>query len=120
MSSTTEPSERELPLEAVVSEKEKKKSKKRLLLLLPLSLLLIASYYLLQTFKNPQPAAPSPIISGDLFPGQGDAGDGRLPDMAPEDILAKMQEAADASKFSFIINSRPVFKDGKSTGNLNQ
>lgn len=35
-----------------------------------------------------------------------------------EEIKAIMQRKADESTFSFEVNSRPVFKDGKSEGNL--
>jgi hypothetical protein len=61
---------------------------------------------------------PAPIVAGDLFPGQGGAEDGHLSNMTPEQIKEQMQKAADAAYFSFKINARPVFEDGKAKGNL--
>lgn len=60
----------------------------------------------------------TPIVSGDLFPGQGNAQDGLLPTLTKEEILERMQAVADASYFSFGINARPVFENGKSKGKL--
>jgi hypothetical protein len=65
--------------------------------------------------RSPPPAA---IVAGDLFPGQGDAESGHLSNMTPEQIMEQMQTAADAAYFSFKINARPVFEDGKAKGNL--
>ncbi|MDL2220799.1 hypothetical protein LJC55_03940 [Eubacteriales bacterium OttesenSCG-928-N14] len=60
-----------------------------------------------------------PVVSGDLFPGQGEQGDaGHLPGMSEEQIKEQMQKEADESKFSFKINTQPVFEDGKSAGTL--
>ena len=44
--------------------------------------------------------------------------EGIIPGYTEEEIKAIMQRKADESKFSFEINSRPIFKDGKSQGNL--
>ena len=44
--------------------------------------------------------------------------EGIIPGYTEEEIKAIMQRKADASTFSFEINSRPIFKDGKSQGNL--
>ena len=43
---------------------------------------------------------------------------GIIPGYTEEEIKAIMQRKADESSFSFEINSRPIFKDGKSEGNL--
>ena len=59
------------------------------------------------------------IISGDLFPGSGDAVKGHLPKMSEDEILAQMQKKADESVFSFKINPQPVFLHGSSEGTLN-
>ena len=44
--------------------------------------------------------------------------EGIIPGYTEEEIKAIMQRKADESTFSFEINSRPIFKDGKSEGNL--
>ena len=44
--------------------------------------------------------------------------EGIRPGYTEEEIKAIMQRKADESTFSFEINSRPIFKDGKSQGNL--
>jgi len=60
----------------------------------------------------------NPIIAGDLFPELGDAKNGHLSNMTPEQIKEQMQKIADESQFSFKINSRPVFADGSSNGDF--
>ena len=54
-----------------------------------------------------------------LFPGQGGAIAGHLPNMTEEEVREQMQKEADNSLFSFKINSRPMFANGGSAGNLN-
>lgn len=44
--------------------------------------------------------------------------EGIMPGYTEEQIKEIMQRKADESTFSFEINSRPIFKDGKSEGNL--
>lgn len=44
--------------------------------------------------------------------------EGIIPGYTEEEIKAIMQRKADESTFSFEVNSRPIFKDGKSEGNL--
>lgn len=44
--------------------------------------------------------------------------EGVIPGYTEEEIKAILQRKADESTFSFEINSRPIFKDGKSEGNL--
>ena len=44
--------------------------------------------------------------------------EGIIPGYTEEEIKAIMPRKADESTFSFEINSRPIFKDGKSQGNL--
>ncbi len=44
--------------------------------------------------------------------------DGVIPGYTKEEIEEMLQRKADESMFSFEINSRPSFKDGKSEGNL--
>lgn len=44
--------------------------------------------------------------------------EGIIPGYTEEQIKEILQRKADESTFSFEVNSRPVFKDGKSEGNL--
>lgn len=44
--------------------------------------------------------------------------EGIIPGYTKEEIEEILQRKADESMFSFEINSRPIFKDGKSEGNL--
>jgi len=68
---------------------------------------------------SPDSEQSGSIVAGDLFPGiGGDAKDGHLSGMTKEQIIEQMQKAADESQFSFKINSRPVFADGGSAGDL--
>lgn len=43
---------------------------------------------------------------------------GNIPGMTPEQLQEQLQKEADASQFSFSINSSPIFENGKSEGNL--
>jgi len=58
------------------------------------------------------------IIAGNFLPEQGSAVAGHLPDMTHEQIKAQMQKDTDRSLFSFKINSRPVFQNGRKEGTL--
>lgn len=44
--------------------------------------------------------------------------EGVIPGYTEEELKEILQRKADKSSFSFEINSRPIFKDGKSEGNL--
>lgn len=44
--------------------------------------------------------------------------EGIIPGYTEEEIKEILQRKADESSFSFEVNSRPIFKDGKSEGNL--
>jgi hypothetical protein len=59
-----------------------------------------------------------PIVAGNLFPGEGDAENGHLSNMTPEQIKEQMQKVVDENYLSFKINSRPVFSDGNAEGTL--
>lgn len=100
-----------------MEKKNKKKWLSRILIMLLLIIILILTLHQCRYIKLPSDA-PQRIIAGDLFPGQTDAQNGNLPSMTPEEILEQMQRLADASKFSFKINARPVFEDGNSKGTL--
>jgi hypothetical protein len=96
------------------------KLKKRLTVIIALMLAAAVLTFLLHglgAFKFPWENA-SAIVAGDIFPGKGDAEDGHLPNMTPEEIRAQMQKEADASYFSFKINARPEFESGSAAGTL--
>ena len=59
------------------------------------------------------------MVNGNVFPGVGSALKGSLPNMTEDEIKEQMQKEADASRFSFKINSRPVFSSSNGEGNLN-
>ncbi len=83
-----------------------------------LALLLVLHQFGYIRFPWDKDKAPALIVSGDLFPGSA-AEDGSLPGMSKEELLAQMQRAADASQFSYKINTRPTFETGQSEGNWN-
>lgn len=43
---------------------------------------------------------------------------GTIPGFSPEELQNELQKRADESLFSFNINSKPIFENGKSEGNL--
>ncbi|MDR1272854.1 MAG: hypothetical protein LBK04_07705 [Clostridiales Family XIII bacterium] len=98
-------------------EGEKRKWIIRIAIMFLTLVLLLLLLHQLGVFKFPW-EKPAGIIAGDLFPGQGDAEDGHLPGMTPAQIKEQMQKAADDSYFSFKINARPEFDNGKAMGNL--
>jgi hypothetical protein len=100
----------------------KKKSAKRkwifrILALVLLLLILLRALHACGVYKYPWEKSV-PIVAGDLFPDTGDAEDGHLSNMTPEQIKEQMQKLADAAYFSFKINARPEFESGSAAGNL--
>jgi len=87
-----------------------------LVLLAVLSAILISIFCALWIFNNT--TQTTSIVSGDIFPGNGNAIQGHLPKMTKEEIKEQMQREADRSKFSFKINSRPSFENGEAAGTL--
>ena len=101
---------------------QKGKARKRILItsiaiLAALLTLLLLRQFGIITFPW-ETEQPRVIVAGDLFPGQGDASSGHLPNMTPEQIREQMQKVADESQFSFKINSRPIFENGSAPGDL--
>jgi len=82
-----------------------KKSKIIILVLIILILLIPISIIVIKEKNNVN-------VSGGILQ------EGIIPGYTEEEIKAIMQRKADESTFSFEINSRPIFKDGKSEGNL--
>ena len=76
-------------------------TRKRFVIVLLIVVLLIIGISIFFWYKNP-----------DVSNSVGKVGS------LPETSLDDLQKEADASKFSFKINSNPVFKDGNSEGNL--
>jgi hypothetical protein len=106
---------------AAAKPEDEKKRRKRLILIIALvvaAALVTLLLHELGVFKFPWDKDPAPIVAGDLFPGEGGADGGHLPNMTPEEILAQMQKVADASYFSFKINARPEFENGRAAGTL--
>ena len=81
-------------------------SKIKVLLLCIIGLVSLCSIFILINNKN------NINVSGGILQ------EGIIPGYTEEEIKAIMQRKADESTFSFEINSRPIFKDGKSEGNL--
>jgi len=102
-------------------EKKRRKIAGRLVRLALLALLIVSSVIILHEFgliKYPWEKDTAAVVAGDLFPGAGGAADGHLPDMTQDEIMEQMQRVADASMFSFKINSRPTFAHGSAPGDL--
>jgi hypothetical protein len=105
----------------IPDEEDEKKRKKRLILIIVCIVAASLITFLLHelgVFKFPWDKEHVPIVAGDIFPGDGGADGGHLPNMTPEEIKAQMQKVADASYFSFKINARPEFKNGSAAGTL--
>lgn len=71
----------------------------------------IASFIAILVITDGNQKSEANIVGGILK-------EGIIPGYTKEEIEAIMQRKADESSFSFEINSRPIFKDGKSEGNL--
>jgi len=100
--------------------KEKKRKKRGLWLLLSGLCIILALLLVYQGgyLQFPKEESNGSVVAGNLFPGSGSAVDGHLPGMTPEEIMEQMQKIADASHFSFKINSRPVLADGNAPANF--
>ena len=107
-----------IPTEYNTSAPESKKHRKNRLLAMLLMIVLVigTTVCLLLFISSPK---TNNIISGELFPGNGEAVEGHLPKMTDAEIREQMQREADRSVFSFKINSRPIFVYGGSEGTLN-
>lgn len=98
---------------------EEKKNKKKYLLLLLLLLIFFSTIVvgliaprIINYFNNKN------SISGSLPSVDGNAKPGIIPGMSKEEIEKIMQSAADESMFSFQINSKLEFENGKSEAKL--
>lgn len=103
------------------TSEDKKKGRKwfiRIVIMILLLIILLLTLHQCGYFKYPWESSPVPVVAGDLFPDSKDAEDGHLKDMTEEEIKEQMQKIADASQFSFKINAKPDFENGRSAGNL--
>lgn len=82
------------------------KSKKYIILSIGLVILVLGCIFILNEKKY------KVNVSGGILQ------EGIIPGYTEEEIKEILQRKADESSFSFEINSRPIFKDGKSKGNL--
>jgi hypothetical protein len=108
---------------ATPPESPKKKRRSRTIVIVAALLALLAAAVVLHRlgfYKYPwEHYVPVPIVAGDLFPGaSADAIEGYLANMTVDEIREQMQRVADEGYFSFKINARPVFENGKAAGNL--
>lgn len=87
-------------------EKNRNSNKIKIILLCIISISLIGTIFIFN--KNQS----NVNVSGGILH------EGIIPGYTEEQIKEIMQREADESTFSFEINSRPIFKDGKSEGNL--
>ena len=81
--------------------------KLRIFIVLLVLFIAITSLVIIKINKKSHPNVVGGILSEGIIPGYTE-----------EQIKEILQRKADESTFSFEINSRPVFKDGKSEGNL--
>ena len=96
-------------------KEERTNSKRILIIMLIIAAFAITTVCTLWLVNEP---ITNNLVSGDIFPGSGDAVSGHLPKMTDSEIREQMQREADRSKFSFKINSRPIFNNGTSAGTL--
>lgn len=82
-------------------------SKKYIISIILLLLVVLFGLIAIQFNKNKKNANVTGVIQEGIIPGYTE-----------EQIKEMMQRKADESAFSFEINSRPVFEDGSSEGNL--
>ena len=78
----------------------------KILIIILVIITIISAVFLINNNKN------KVNVSGGILQ------EGIIPGYTEEQIKEILQRKADESSFSFEINSRPIFKDGKSEGNL--
>ncbi|EDT14804.1 hypothetical protein ACSW8Q_16175 (plasmid) [Clostridium perfringens] len=91
------------------SSRFSKKKKITLITLLLLILLLIGGFLTLKWYDNYKIQTQEGQLTGTV---------GTIPGLSNEELQKELQKQADESLFSFNINSKPVFENGKSEGNL--
>ena len=78
----------------------------KILIIILVIITIISAVFLINNNKN------KVNVSGGILQ------EGIIPGYTEEQIKEILQRKADESSFSFELNSRPIFKDGKSEGNL--
>lgn len=81
--------------------------KKKILFLCSIIIVFIGTILIVKNYKSNRASVVGGILQEGIIPGYTE-----------EQIKEILQRKADESTFSFEINSRPTFKDGKSEGNL--
>ena len=81
--------------------------KKKILFLCSIIIVFIGTILIVKNYKSNRASVVGGILQEGIIPGYTE-----------EQIKEILQRKADESTFSFEINSRPIFKDGKSEGNL--
>ncbi|CEP46471.1 Uncharacterised protein [[Clostridium] sordellii] len=89
-------------------EDKKIQNRKKIKSIILIIVIIISALFLLKSCTS------SNIKNGTLVEGKV----GFLPGLSKEEIEKMLQKQADASMFSFEINGEPVFKNGKSEGNI--
>lgn len=92
--------------------KEKKFTKKKnvvLIILILLLLLSISGFLGFKWYNAHNIQSQEGQLTGTI---------GTIPGFSPEELQKELQKKADESLFSFNINSKPVFENGESEGNL--
>ncbi|MDZ4994756.1 hypothetical protein GNF80_17645 [Clostridium perfringens] len=92
-----------------IKEKKFTKKKKVLIILILLLLLSIGGFLGFKWYNNYDIQTQEGQLTGTI---------GTIPGFSPEELQKELQKQADESLFSFNINSKPVFENGKSEGNL--
>lgn len=85
------------------------KFKKIYILIILLILFLICGFLVFRWYDNNKVQAQEGQLTGTI---------GTIPGLSTEELQRELQKQADESLFSFNINSKPVFENGKSEGNL--
>ena len=93
----------------IKDNKSTKKKKLVLILLILLILLSIGGFLGFKWYENNKIQSQEGQLTGTI---------GTIPGLSPEKLQKELQKKADESLFSFNINSKPVFENGKSEGNL--
>ena len=86
-----------------------KKKKVILILFILLILLSICGFLGFKWYDNYKIQTQEGQLTGSI---------GAIPGLSPEELQKELQKQADESLFSFNINSKPIFENGKSEGNL--
>lgn len=91
------------------NKKFTKKKKVVLIIIILLILFSIGGFLVVKWYENYKTKIGEGQLTGTV---------GTIPGFSPEELQKELQKKADESLFSFNINSKPIFENGKSEGNL--